>query len=138
MEGKHIKTFDAGRYSFEVWQGSGEWGPCFVTVVRTHDREGRLGPPAARRIRAESLVTAMRSATSLANRLQLRAEAQRPEKTRIEDPRPTSSLLSDRCVARPFLVDGLLKKALVKRGRIRVLSRSSDSLELLITKEEES
>lgn len=150
MNGKLIKTFEAGRFSFEVWEGVDDHGPCYATIVRCRTRAEGRWPPPAQRARTESLRTAMEEATSLANRLQLRAEVTRPEKSCIEYPPLTPGTRPGPSAARLFGIDGLLKKPIVEggsadkapgqpptRGGIHVLSRSSDSLQLLIKKEEE-
>lgn len=151
MEGKHIKTYDVGRYSFEVWEGTDDGGPCYVTVVRSYDREGERGPPSASRVHAKALLTAMQSATLLANRLQQRVKAKQSKQPCTEKPPPTHTLQPSHPTSRLSALDGLRMKTTADAGsaeaasdkyrrpaNIRVLSRSHDSLELLITTEEET
>lgn len=88
MKGRPIKTFEAGRYSFEVWEGADARGPCYVTVVRALQRKEQRGPLLQRR-RIESLIEAMQEATMLASRLQERADQRAATQQKASAPHPS-------------------------------------------------
>ena len=149
MKGKLIMTYEGcGRYEFQVWEVIGDPGPCYVTTVRSIPRENGRGPPSSHRTRVQLLLAAMKGATSLASRLQHGAKAHQLEQGCTESPRPSPAPRLRRSAARPLPLDGLLPQTIAGGGcaepcdgrsppeGLRVLSRSEDSVGILLSGEE--